>query len=75
MYICVCNAVTERDIDGAVAEGCCTLRELREQTGLGGCCGRCTQCARDVLKDALQMHAPISQAPAGIAAAQRGVRT
>ncbi|MBI5786783.1 MAG: (2Fe-2S)-binding protein [Rhodocyclales bacterium] len=72
MYICVCRAITERDIGSAVAEGCCNLRQLREQTGLGACCGRCTQCARDVLKDALQTHAPISQAPARFAAVQRG---
>jgi bacterioferritin-associated ferredoxin len=58
MYICVCSAVTERDIDGAVAEGCCTLRELREQLGVGVGCGRCTRCARDVLKETLQTHVP-----------------
>jgi len=58
MYICVCNAVTERDIDGAVAGGCCTLRELREQLGVGVGCGRCARCARDVLKDTLQTHIP-----------------
>jgi len=42
MYVCICNAVTERDIGSAVADGCCSLRELREQLGVGACCGRCT---------------------------------
>ncbi|HEY5763124.1 MAG TPA: (2Fe-2S)-binding protein [Rhodocyclaceae bacterium] len=46
MYVCVCNAVTESDIDNAVAAGCTTLRELRESLGVGTCCGRCSDCAR-----------------------------
>ena len=53
MYVCVCNAVTERDIGSAVAQGSRSLRELREQLGVGACCGRCSSCARDVLKNSL----------------------
>ncbi len=56
MFVCVCNAVTERDIDSAVAEGCRSLRELRAQLGVGACCGRCSDCARDVLRDTLQAY-------------------
>ncbi len=51
MYVCICNAVTERDIQEAVADGCSSLRQLREQLGVGACCGRCTGCARDMLRD------------------------
>ena len=58
MYVCICNAVTESDIGSAVAEGCSSLRQLREQLGVGACCGRCTGCARDVLKISLHAHAP-----------------
>jgi len=53
MYVCICNAVTERDIQEAVADGCSSLRQLREQLGVGACCGRCTGCARDLLRDSL----------------------
>jgi bacterioferritin-associated ferredoxin len=53
MYVCVCNAVTDRDIGRAVDEGCCTFRQLREQLGVGTCCGRCSSCAHKVLKDSL----------------------
>lgn len=52
MYVCVCNAVTERDIEGAIAAGCCSLRQLREELGVGACCGRCTSCAREQLNGA-----------------------
>ena len=58
MYVCICNAVTENDIGSAVAEGCCSLRQLREQLGVGACCGRCIGCARDVLNNSLHALAP-----------------
>lgn len=62
MYVCVCNAVTDRDIGCAVSEGCCTLRQLREQLGVGARCGRCAGCAREVLRDTLQTRIPQSTA-------------
>lgn len=58
MYVCVCNAVTDRDIGNAVAGGCCTMKHLHEQLGVGSCCGRCTRCAREVLQDSLHAVAP-----------------
>ena len=65
MYVCVCNAVTEQDIFNAVAEGCASLRQLREQLGVGACCGRCKGCAREVLEDSLHAHAPHRHNAAG----------
>ena len=56
MYVCVCNAVTDGDINSAVAAGCCTLRHLRERLGVGACCGRCASCARTLLKETLHTH-------------------
>lgn len=58
MYVCVCNAVTDRDIGDAVAGGCCTMKHLHEQLGIGSYCGRCMRCAREVLRDSLQAAAP-----------------
>ena len=54
MYVCVCNAVTERDIGQAVSRGCDSLLDLREELGVGTCCGRCNECARKVLHQSLQ---------------------
>ncbi|AYH45430.1 MULTISPECIES: (2Fe-2S)-binding protein [Rhodocyclales] len=53
MYVCICNAVTERHIDEAVSEGVSTLRELRTRLGVAGECGRCASCARDCLRAAM----------------------
>jgi len=41
MYLCLCNAVTDRELVQALAEGCTTLRDLHQATGCGGQCGRC----------------------------------
>ena len=54
MYVCVCNAVTDCQIRDAYCEGACSMRELRKRLGVAGCCGRCAQCARDVLNECHQ---------------------
>ncbi|MCK2088004.1 (2Fe-2S)-binding protein [Thauera aromatica] len=53
MYVCVCNAVTERQIDQAVRAGATSLRHLRHQLGVSAECGRCARCAQDCLRAAL----------------------
>lgn len=50
MYVCVCNAVTERQIRKAMDEGVRTLRELRQTLGVAADCGRCARCAHDCLR-------------------------
>ena len=53
MYVCICNGVTEREIRQAVGLGVTTLKELRDGLGVGGCCGKCGSCAKDILRDEL----------------------
>ncbi|MCL2656811.1 MAG: (2Fe-2S)-binding protein [Betaproteobacteria bacterium] len=50
MYVCVCNAVTERDIALAAQQGIRRLRELRHILGVTSECGRCARCALDCLR-------------------------
>lgn len=50
MYVCVCNAVTDRDIRRAVEEGVETFEQLQARTGCSGCCGCCEVEARLVLE-------------------------
>lgn len=68
MYVCICNAVTERAVAGAVADGCRTLRELRESLDVGTCCGRCVEHAREVL-DATLGTPPATRSNAGMMSA------
>lgn len=52
MYVCVCQAVTERQIHQAAQEGAKTLKDLRHQLGVTTECGRCANCARQCLRNA-----------------------
>ncbi len=53
MYVCICNAVTDRQIREAVACGCCSMRELRTRLDVAGCCGKCGPEARRLLGECL----------------------
>ena len=66
MYVCICNAVTEKTIHDTVAEGSTTIRELRQRLGVGASCGRCTPCARDVLHYALRLRPPSPMAASSL---------
>jgi bacterioferritin-associated ferredoxin len=50
MYVCICNAVTEREIRGAADLGCSTLAELSRDLGVATCCGKCAPQARNILR-------------------------
>ena len=70
MFVCICNAVTDRDIKLAVADGCTTLSDLREELGVAAGCGSCADCAREILDEFLQAHWQ-SQMPANDIRAER----
>lgn len=53
MYVCVCNAVTERHIAQAVEQGARRLRDLRTSLGVAADCGRCASCAHSCLRTTL----------------------
>jgi bacterioferritin-associated ferredoxin len=52
MYVCICNAITDGEIRGAVALGARTLGDLRATLGVAACCGRCAECAQRVVSEA-----------------------
>ncbi|NYT65640.1 (2Fe-2S)-binding protein [Alcaligenaceae bacterium] len=49
MYICICNAITERQVQAAVAEGASSLADLQAQLGVATCCGCCADTATEYL--------------------------
>jgi bacterioferritin-associated ferredoxin len=49
MYICLCNAITERQIVQAAEEGARSPEDLAQGLGVGLGCGRCTLCANTLL--------------------------
>jgi bacterioferritin-associated ferredoxin len=54
MYVCVCQAVTSREIEQAANNGAKTLQDLRRDLNIASECGRCAACARNCLKAANQ---------------------
>ncbi|QOC24239.1 (2Fe-2S)-binding protein [Wenzhouxiangella sp. AB-CW3] len=54
MYVCVCNAVTERTLLELVDEGCTTIAELQSRIGVADCCGTCHDHAAELLDQALK---------------------
>ncbi|EGV32826.1 BFD domain protein (2Fe-2S)-binding domain protein [Thiorhodococcus drewsii AZ1] len=51
MYVCICNSVTDRQIREAVEKGHDTLGKLRSELGVSTCCGKCKECARNLLNE------------------------
>jgi bacterioferritin-associated ferredoxin len=54
MYVCICNAVSDRQIRVAVERGATTLKDLNRALGVAGKCGKCAVFAQRTLKAALQ---------------------
>ena len=54
MYVCICNNITERDIEQAVRAGAHSVDCLVRELGVSSCCGQCRCFADDVLNAALR---------------------
>ncbi len=51
MYVCICNAVSDRTIRAAAASGA-SFEVLAEETGCASCCGSCTGLAHEIFDEA-----------------------
>lgn len=49
MFICICNAITERQVQSVVAAGASTMADLQGQLGVATCCGCCAETAAEYL--------------------------
>ncbi|RUO32858.1 bacterioferritin-associated ferredoxin [Aliidiomarina sanyensis] len=63
MYVCLCEGVTDKEIEKAVDQGARTMRDLRRNLCVGSQCGKCTCHARDVLHEALQARPDVIEVP------------
>jgi bacterioferritin-associated ferredoxin len=52
MYICVCRAVTDRQLKSAIEGGACTRKELADCLGVGRVCGKCNADVKAMLDGA-----------------------
>lgn len=51
MYVCVCQAVTERQVREAAQGGANSVKALKECLGVASHCGKCAKCAHNILRD------------------------
>lgn len=56
MYICICRAVTEREIRAAIELGADTLQALRSQLDVATECGKCEPDIRRILREYKRNH-------------------
>jgi len=54
MYVCICNAITDKQIRQAAESGVTSLWELQKDLGVASNCGKCRTTAVDILRE----HAP-----------------
>lgn len=50
MYVCICNNITEREIQQAIDDGARSVRDLNHALCVGSECGKCTCTARQIIK-------------------------
>jgi bacterioferritin-associated ferredoxin len=49
MIVCVCKAVSDRQIRASIADGVDTFDNLQFELGVATCCGKCAESVRDVM--------------------------
>ena len=60
MYVCLCHAISDRQIREAVEHGAQSLDKVQCQLPVGTCCGSCADTARQIIES----HARACAAPA-----------
>lgn len=66
MYVCICNAVTDRDIRRAARAGASNLADLKNSLGVATHCGRCASHACAVLRESREAPASAPTLDSGL---------
>ncbi len=61
MIVCVCHAVSDKEIVKQANMGCGSFDALQDRTRVATCCGCCETCAREVFDEARQAGAALTQ--------------
>jgi bacterioferritin-associated ferredoxin len=65
MYVCICNAVTDKQIRHAAEAGATDLWRLQAELGVASGCGSCKQVASEILHEVRQQKPePVLYRPA-----------
>ena len=58
MFICVCNAITDREIRECAELGAVDVASLKDTLGLSANCGKCACAAAEILRQCARERAP-----------------
>ena len=65
MYLCICNAITERQVRETAQAGARSVEDLASALGVGAGCGRCRECAATLLNELKEKSFPVRLSPSG----------
>ncbi|SDS60859.1 bacterioferritin-associated ferredoxin [Halopseudomonas xinjiangensis] len=68
MYICLCKGVTDHQIREAIAEGACSMRDLRAALDVANQCGKCGRECKSLLNEGLMNNQATGMAQQWVAA-------
>ncbi len=58
MYVCICNAITDKQIRKAAESGVQDLWGLQRELGVAVGCGSCKEMASEILRESREAPAP-----------------
>ncbi len=50
MYVCLCKAVTDRQIKESLMGGAASFADIRRELGVATQCGKCSQLAKTIIE-------------------------
>ena len=63
LYLCICNAITERQARETAQAGARSVDDLAFALGVGAGCGRCRECAAELLSNLEEKPIALQLAP------------
>ena len=51
MFVCLCHAVTDKEVKSTIRGGAKSVEEVAEQCGAGGGCGMCHEQIKELIED------------------------
>ena len=61
MYVCLCKGITDSQINQAIDDGASSMRDIVDQLGVATQCGKCGQCAKQLVNERLYAIAEPSE--------------
>jgi len=68
MYVCICKAITDKQIRKAAESGVQNLWELEKELGVASNCGKCGETAAAIIRET-RLAAPLRQKKAPLCGA------